>query len=187
MREIEIKLRASNLDSIEQQFKDKGWVFSDPIFQHDVVYSSVANNEAYDRLEKEGYIAIRIRYQNNKATLTLKKQLSSEMDNLEYESVVENPKNIHEILLALGWKPEVEVKKTRKKAKLGEYELCLDRVEGLGDYLEIEKLTDDDVDPTKVVAELYGILEPFGLSKEDEESKGYDTLMWQLKKKNKSN
>ena len=86
------------------------------------------------------------------------------------------------MLLVLGWKPEVEVKKTRKKAKMGEYELCLDRVENLGDYLEIEKLTEDNVDPVKVVAELYGILEPFGLSKKDEESRGYDTLMWKLKK-----
>lgn len=182
MREIEIKLRANNLDAIEQQFKEKGWIFSEPIFQHDVVYSSTTNNEAYDKLEKEGYIAIRIRYQNNKATLTLKKQLSSEMDNLEYESVVENPKDVHEMLLALGWKPEVEVKKTRKKAKMGEYELCLDRVENLGDYLEIEKLTDDNVDPQKVVTELYRILEPFGLSNKDEESMGYDTLMWRFNK-----
>ena len=183
MREIEIKLRANNLDAIEAQFKEKGWVFSDPIFQHDVVYSSMKNTKPYDQMEEEGYVAIRIRYQNNKATLTLKKQLSSEMDNLEYESIVENPKDVHEMLLVLGWKPEIEVKKTRKKAKMGEYELCLDRVENLGDYLEIEKLTEDNVDPVKVVAELYGILEPFGLSKKDEESRGYDTLMWQLKGK----
>lgn len=83
MREIEIKLRASNLDTIKQQFKEKGWIFSEPIFQHDVVYSSAKNTKPYDQMEEEGYIAIRIRYQNNTATLTLKKQLSSEMDNLE--------------------------------------------------------------------------------------------------------
>ena len=183
MREIEIKLRAKNLDAIEQQFRKKDWVFYEPIFQHDVVYSSVKNTKPYDQIEEEGYIAIRIRYQNNTATLTLKKQLSSEMDNLEYESKIENPKDVHEMLLALGWKPEVEVKKMRKKSKMGEYELCLDRVENLGDYLEIEKLTDDNVDPVKVVAELYGILEPFGLSNKDEESRGYDTLMYLLKNK----
>ena len=183
MREIEIKLRVNNLDVIEAQFKEKGWVFSEPVFQHDVVYSSVANTEAYDKIEKEGYIAIRIRYQDNKATLTLKKQLSNEMDNLEYESIVENPKDVHEMLLILGWKPEVEVKKARKKAKMGEYEICLDRVENLGDYLEIEKLTEDNADPVKVVAGLYGILEPFGLSKKDEESMGYDTLIWRFKNK----
>jgi adenylate cyclase class 2 len=108
------------------------------------------------------------------------------MDNLEYESVVENPKDVHEMLLVLGWKPEIEVKKHRKKAKMGAYELCLDRVENLGDYLEIEKLTEDTVDPAKVVSELYGMLELFGLSNKDEESRGYDTLMWQLNKKNES-
>lgn len=150
------------------------------------MYSSVKNTKPYDQIEEEGYIAIRIRYQNNTATLTLKKQLSSEMDNLEYESEIKNPKDVHEMLLVLGWKPEVEVKKTRKKAKMGEYELCLDKVENLGDYLEIEKLTDDNVDPVKVVEELYGILEPFGFSRKDEESKGYDTLVWEINKKHEA-
>ena len=84
MRETEIKLRVNNLDNIEQQFKEKDWVFSDPVFQHDVVYSFVKNTRPYDQMEEEGYVAIRIRYQDNRATLTLKKQLSSEMDNLEY-------------------------------------------------------------------------------------------------------
>lgn len=180
MREIEIKLKAINLNEIEEKLKQQGCVFSEPIFQHDVVYSSTQNTEAYDKIGGVGYVAIRIRYQDNKATLTLKKQQSHEMDNLEYESEVENPKDVHEMLLILGWKPEVEVKKTRKKGKLGEYEVCLDRVEKLGDYLELEKLTNDDVDPEKIRKEFLEILKPFGLSEKDEETSGYDTLMWKV-------
>src|SRR3989344_1524430 len=164
MREIEIKIKVNSLDDIEEKLKQQGCVFSEPIFQHDVVYSSAQNTESYDKIGGVGYVAIRIRYQDNKATLTLKKQQSHEMDNLEYESELENPKDVHEMLLILGWKPEVEVKKTRKKGKLGEYEICLDRVEKLGDYLELEKLTNDDVNPEEIRKEFLTILEPFGLS-----------------------
>ncbi len=178
MREIEIKLKAKNLDEIEEKLKQQGCVFSEPIIQHDVVYSSAQNTEPYDKIGGVGYIAIRIRYQNNNATLTLKKQQSHQMDNLEYESEIENPKNVHEMLLILGWKPEVQVKKTRRKGKLGEYEVCLDRVEGLGDYIELEQLTADDANPEEIKKEFLEILKPLGLSEEDEEVNGYDTLMW---------
>ena len=183
MREIEIKLKVNNLDEIEEKLKQQGCIFSEPIFQHDVVYSSIQNTEPYDKIGGVGYVAIRIRHQNNAVTLTLKKQQSHEMDNLEYESEIENPKDIHEMLLILGWKPEVEVKKTRKKGTLGEYEVCLDRVEKLGDYLELEKLTDDNIDAEEVRKEFLEILKPLGLSEKDEEKTGYDTLMWIFNKK----
>ena len=182
MREIEIKLKVNNLDEIEEKLKQQGCVFSEPVTQHDVVYSSVHNTEAYDKIGGVGYVAIRIRHQDNTVTLTLKKQQSHEMDNLEYESEIENPKDIHEMLFILGWKPEVEVKKTRKKGKLEQYEICLDRVEGLGDYIELEKLTNDNADPEEVRKEFLEILKPFGLSEKDEEKTGYDTLIWILNK-----
>ena len=102
MREIEIKIKVNSLDDIEEKLKQQGCVFSEPIFQHDVVYSSAQNTESYDKIGGVGYVAIRIRYQDNKATLTLKKQQSHEMDNLEYESELENPKDVHEMLLILG-------------------------------------------------------------------------------------
>ncbi|OGZ67867.1 MAG: hypothetical protein A3D35_00710 [Candidatus Staskawiczbacteria bacterium RIFCSPHIGHO2_02_FULL_34_9] len=186
MREIEIKLKAKNLDEIEEKLKQQGCVFSEPITQHDVVYSSVHNTKTYDQIGGVGYVAIRIRYQDDKTILTLKKQQSHKMDNLEYESEVKNPKDIHEMLLVLGWKPEVEVKKIRKKGKLGEYEICLDRVEELGDYIELEKLTDDNTDPEEIKKEFLQILQPFGLSEKDEEINGYDDLMWILNNRKSS-
>ncbi len=87
------------------------------------------------------------------------------------------------MLLILGWKPEVEVKKIRKKGKLGEYEICLDRVEKLGEYVELEKMTDDNANPDEVRKELFIALAPFSFSEKDEETKGYDTQMYQLKNK----
>lgn len=87
------------------------------------------------------------------------------------------------ILRLLGWHPEVEVRKKRKKGKIGEYEICLDDVEQLGTYVELEKLTHDDDDPIKVQEELLEVLEAIGVSRSNLEVRGYDTMIFQMRKK----
>ena len=182
MREIEIKLKVDNLEELEKKLADKGLVISKEINQHDIVYSRIDDTHEYTE-SYEGCIIVRIRNQNGVSILNLKKQLSGEMDNLEYETKVEDGEAMHRILLTLGWKPEVEVKKVRKKGKLGGYEICLDRVEQLGDFVELEKMTNDNADPEKIRYELFKELEKFGLTKDQEETKGYDTQIYLLKNK----
>lgn len=181
MREIEIKLKVKNSDELEKKLIEKGCIFSEPINQHDVVYSTGPETGARLTATTEGHLAIRIRREGDRAELNLKQQKSNEMDNIEWESLVENPGAIHNILGLLGWKPRLEVKKVRKKGKLGEYKICLDKVDKLGDFIELEKMTHDDDDPEKVRNELFKALEPFRLTRNDEETKGYDTQMYQLK------
>ena len=179
MREIEIKLRVENLEELEEKLKAKGLVISKEVFQHDVVYSR-ASDSFTDR-SKEGHTVIRIRRQGDVSILTLKYQKSGELDCLEYESEVKNPEEVNEMLRVLGWTPEIEVKKLRKKGKLGEYEICLDKVEGLGTFVELEKMAADDIDPEPVREELFKVLESFGLSRENNMIHGYDTQLYQLK------
>ena len=181
MREIEIKLRVNNLEELEQKLKKSGLAISKEINQRDVIYSSINDKNFADA--HEGHIALRIRNEGDISKITLKQQKSNEMDNIEYETDVKDVEVMHNILLLLGWKPLLEVKKKRKKGKLGEYEVCLDRVEQLGDFIEIEKLTSDNVDPEEVRDELFEELEKFGLTRDQEETKGYDTQIYLLKNK----
>jgi len=184
MREIEIKLRVNDLDEVEERLKQQGCVLSEPISQHDTIYSLPSKSIRGDFGDtKEGHIAVRLRKQSDDTIFNLKKQLTNEMDNIEYETKVEDGETMHQILQLLEWKPEVEVKKTRKKGKLGEYEICLDRVEELGNFIEIEKMTDDNADPEQARKELFEALKPFGLTEKDEETKGYDTQIYQLQNK----
>lgn len=182
-REIEIKLKVKDLGALEKQLIESGCVLSGQIRQEDVIYFQ-PNNEKDFTDAHEGHIAIRIRREGDIAKLTLKEQRSNEMDNIECETEIKNPEATHRMLEILGWKPAVEVKKFRKKGMLGEYEVCLDKVDELGDYIELEKMTKDDDNPGKVREELFRALEPFGLYRQDEETKGYDTLMYFLKNKN---
>ncbi len=181
MREIEVKLKAKNFNELEKKLKEKNCVLSEPINQHDVIYSLKNSTEEFESA-KEGDIIIRIRYLKDKAQLNLKQQRSSELDNLEYETEVSNPEETNKILETLGWYPIVEVKKIRRKGKLGGYEICLDQVEKLGTFVEFEKLTDDNADPEEVKNELFTELESLGLSRKDKETRGYDTQIYQLGK-----
>lgn len=182
MREIEIKLRVKNLEDIEKKLIESGLHIDKEISQHDTIYTNVKEYGGFENT-KTGNIVLRIRKEGNDSKVTLKQQRTNEMDNIEYETEVKDPNEIHQMFLLLGWIPEVEVKKVRKKGKLGEYEICLDRVERLGDFIELEKMTSDDADPEQVRRELFKALEPFGLTRSDEETKGYDTLIYNLENK----
>lgn len=179
MREIEIKLKVKDSEILEKKLQEAGCVLSEPIYQHDTNYSLKGSRNEFEK-SQEGDIIIRIRREKDRAELNLKQQKSGESDNIEYESEVKDPDAVHQILLLLNWYPSVEVKKVRRKGKMGDCEVCLDQVEELGNFMELEKLVSDDEDPEKVRDELFVILEDLGFSRSDEETRGYDTQIHQL-------
>jgi len=179
MREIEVKAKVKDFDAIERKLEEKGCVLSEPISQHDVIYSLKGSKNEFESAS-EGDVIMRIRKMKDKVELNLKQQRTSEGDNLEYETVVSDAEATHNILATLGWYPVIEVKKVRRKGRLGVFEVCLDQVEGLGAYIELEKLVNDDADPEEVRSEIFAELESFGISKSDENVKGYDTQLYDL-------
>jgi len=182
MREIEIKLRVKNFNELEQKLKERGCVLSEPISQHDTIYTLEGDSSNVAEA-REGGVVIRIRQMKDQAQINLKKQKTDGMmDSLEYESEVRDPVAMDQILRNIGWVPFVEVKKLRRKGKLGEYQICLDEVEQLGSFMELEALTRDEVDVSEVRESLFKELESLGLSRNDEVKKHYDTQIYELGK-----
>jgi adenylate cyclase class 2 len=181
MREIEIKLKAKDLGTIERKLGELGCALSAPIHQHDIIYSKDGDTSIWETM-KEDMVIVRIRRDDRGAIFTLKQQRTHEHDNIECETRIEDADAMHRALLLLGFVPGVEVRKTRRKGKLGEYEICLDQAEGLGDFVELERMVADDADPARISEEIYQKLESLGLSRADEEKRGYDTQMFQLRK-----
>jgi adenylate cyclase class 2 len=185
MHEIEIKLKVDDLGTLENNLASRGCALSDPIHQHDTVYSKAGDTSIWEGM-KEGYVVVRIRRDDKGALFTLKQQRTHELDNLEYETRIGDADVFHGALLLLGFVPEVDVKKVRRTGKLDGDEICLDKVEELGSFVELERLTDDNADPVQVAEELYKKLELLGLSRNSEEKRGYDTQLYQLHKKRSS-
>ncbi len=183
MREIEVKLKVNNLKELEDNLVNHGCVLSDPVVQRDVIYSYMGTKDEFRGKMKDGDIIFRIRYTSDSAILTLKKQRSYEMDNLEYETKVGSPEDMHNILMILNHIPAVEVTKSRRKGRFEGYEVCLDEVERLGSFVELEKLTNDDDDPELVIEDLLQKLEMLGLSRKDQVFTGYDSQIFALDNK----
>jgi adenylate cyclase class 2 len=182
MREIEIKFKAPDSAQILQHLQELGCVLSEPVTQHDTLYSYNGSTKEWDAVKgKVGQVVMRIRRQGNTAVFNLKQQLTSEMDNIETETEVGDADAINKILGIIGYTPQVEVKKTRQKCKYNGYEICVDTVEQLGSFVEVEKLTDDDADPLQVRGEIFKVAGLLGLSPSDEEALGYDTQIFQLR------
>ena len=110
------------------------------------------------------------------------KASSRSRDNHERETVVEDAKEVADMLERVGYSLGVRIRKTRKTAKYNDLEICLDEVDDLGTFIEVEKLANDEADVDAIQAELWNILSELGIDTKDRIHKGYDTLMHELLK-----
>jgi adenylate cyclase class 2 len=172
MREIEIKVRVRDEVSLLARLKEQVITLGDAVKQHDVVYAQPGykdNDPAANWL--------RIRTENDSRIIfTLKRSVVGHLDSIEHETAVESAAELEAIIKQLGFELYSDLTKIRRKGHLGDMELCLDEVPGLGTFIEAEKLMDDSADHDTVVAELWQVLTSLGLDKKDEEQLGYDVM-----------
>lgn len=178
MREIEIKARIENKDSLFDMLRKKGVELSEPATQRDQVFG-LPNVDGGDDTNGAPWLRIRTEIKGGKTTqiFTLKKSITNQMDSIEHETEIHDPVELAAIIGHLGFTPYSDLTKTRQKAKMDDIELCVDTVDGLGDFIEAEKLTEDDADYDIVAAELWQILEGFGVERSAHVTDGYDVLM----------
>ncbi|MDB4939594.1 MAG: putative Adenylyl cyclase CyaB [Candidatus Doudnabacteria bacterium] len=173
MREIEVKARLQDRNKTMKAIKALGCVFNEPIAQSDRIYML----PEYIGLATHQGNVLRIRVQNGKALFTLKRSITNELDCLEKELAVSDSAVMADIIDLLGYKEYAHVLKTRQKSKYKDYEICLDDVEGLGSFIEVEKLVEENIE-TQEQDKLFEFLAALGISKEDRVMQGYDTLVY---------
>ena len=175
MREIEIKVRISDKTAILTALTAQGVSMSEPLKQHDVVYSRPG---AIDDDPNECWL--RIRTENDTIhTFTLKRSVTSQQDSIEHEVIFDNSDEMQHIVTQLGYEIYSDLTKIRQKGHQGDYEFCVDELPELGSYLEIEKLCDESADIDAVRDELWAQLASLGITADSEETNGYDVLMRQ--------
>ena len=177
MREIEIKARISSVQSIVEQLTSQGMKVSDPVTQHDRVYG--LPGVVGDDENTAPWLRIRTETKGDttKHIFTLKRSVTNQMDSIEHETEVADEHELERIIEQLAFVSYTNLTKTRQKAHITDIEICVDTVEGLGTFIEAEKLTADDADYQAVVDELWVIFETLGITRGDEVTDGYDVLM----------
>lgn len=179
-KEIEVKLKVSDFEKLKDKLIQMGCVLSEPIFQDDITFVD-HNYGDYDNFQS-GKNILRIRKSNNKYIFTLKQPQKNEMDSIERETEITDPEEFKEALILMGYRKAVEVRKVRVKTKYKDYEICLDNVEDLGYFVEVEKIVDTG-DSELIQNELLEFLKTLGLNISERVFNGYDTLIY-IKNKN---
>lgn len=177
MREIEVKAHLRNKEAVMRTITERGCTFSDAVTQNDVVYvEKVGSLETF----LSNSIFVRIRETEEETIFTLKYHPDRTQNGsalampLEHEVTVSSKKELEEMLRLMGYHEALRITKTRQRAHLNEYEICIDDVDGLGSFIEIEKLAEHDDDVAPVSAELTTLLVSLGIPKEDIGVKRYD-------------
>lgn len=84
----------------------------------------------------------------------------------EYETAVGDFDTARSILLALGYHAAFTVKKTRRSFTRGAQTVCLDEVDGLGHYIELEQLLEDGASRENAITSLLALLDTLSLSRD---------------------
>ncbi len=172
MREIEVKAKVDNFDGLLAKLLSFGCKFSQPIIQKDVIFIPKGMDIPVDL----GVNVMRIREQNGKYIFTLKQSVLNQLDCVEKEVEIDDPKTMIEIFGLLGFVQCSAVNKTRQTTKYQDYEICLDSVESLGNFIEVEKITNEE-DSESSQKELFDFLLQLGVSPSDRVFDGYDVLI----------
>ena len=96
----------------------------------------------------------------------------------EYESEISDLKQLKNIFRALNMKKLVTVEKTRKIWVYEDYEIAVDSIDGLGDFVEIEyKGKPTKVKPKVIVGEMVNFLKKFNPGKISRNYQGYAFML----------
>jgi len=137
MLEVEVKVRV-NLKQIKEKLERIKATFIKEVEQEDTYFRHPCWNFK-DRDE-----ALRIRKEENIFLLTYKGPRLDRDTKTREEVQLQVEPDMFELLKELGFS---ELKKVRKKRRFYQWkslEVCLDKVEGLGDFLEIEGKSRED-------------------------------------------
>lgn len=173
MREIEVKVRLSDVAAVRSQLEDLGCSWSAPIAQSDRVFFARGD----DPLKaKTGRVVLRIREEAGSIKLGAKKHLSGELDCIEHEIAISASREATSIIEMLGFVETVSVLKSRQQSNCFGFNFCLDVVEGLGEFLEVEALVVEN-GGNDVQSNIAKLLERIGLNSSEHVTIGYDTLL----------
>lgn len=158
MLEIEIKAWCDNRNEVINRIVSLGGVMFKRVRERDIYYSHPCRDFA------ETDEALRIRIEDNTYTLTYKgpKLGKRSKSRFEEEVLFNELSAMKSILNEIGFVEVDNVVKVRDIYILNNVEICVDRVDGVGDFVELEKMGGDR---ESTESELFALAEELGLKR----------------------
>jgi len=177
-REIEIQVKIENSTNL-LSFLDSDAQFQKESHQVDTYYCPSHRDFLSVRPVKEW---LRLRDSNGKYTINYKDWQygpdgKSHYCN-EYETPVESLEQLQKILGALDFKPIVTVDKLRKTWRHQNYEIVVDSIKNLGDFVEIEYKGEETLStPAQITEEMINFLKKLNVGEIERNYVGYPFML----------
>lgn len=161
--EIEIQVKVEHGGAL-QEFLEKNAKFISERRQIDTYFTPAHRNFIERRPVKEW---LRLRNAEGAHSLNYKSFHYDENGKSlycdEHETILQDGECVQNIFAALDFRPVATVDKVRKSWKYRDYEIAIDSVKDLGDFVEVEYCGSDvQADPKKIKSEMLAFLKEIG-------------------------
>ena len=175
--EVEVRAKINSFDEIKKALEKIGASFEKSENQTDGIFGAKKFLDAEHKIVEGGIVA-RIREVNGKRILEFK-EILREKGGIELSCEVPTIEMAEKMLKKLDFEEAFTVKKSRETYSYNDFSICLDEVEQLGNFIEVEKIIDseDKIDGTrKECLDLLNVLSPGA----EVENRKYGDLMQDL-------
>ena len=178
MIEVETKLKIDHIEHIEDRIKKLKVEYKGEKTEIDLYF------DHSDIQILSGGGAFRVRDADGKYRLTYKgpKKDNETTSRPEFEIRIESAMEMIKILDELGFYDIFEVKKLRKTYLLKDLIITLDKVDELGEFIEVEGKASNDEDFKKKKDEIFKLLKKLGLSTEEISQRSYLEMLLDKKR-----
>jgi len=178
MKEVEIRAKVSDFESIKNKLDELGSKLIETKNQIDRVFG----HEMFlddNHLIVEGGLSARIRETDNSKSLEFK-EIVRMGGGLEIQSKLHEVEDGLKFLDKLNFEEAFIVAKFREVYKYKDFKICLDKVEKLGDFMEIERMVHSSEDEEQARQECLDLLKVLAPTAELIHKK-YGDMMQELK------
>ncbi|MCQ2473551.1 MAG: class IV adenylate cyclase [Saccharofermentans sp.] len=187
MIEVEVKLKIDSAESIEKKLIELGFKKGQTLQEIDYYYNGVdrdfrASGEALrlrlvESLDGSAVVADRPGEPLIQMTYKGPKLDNVSMSRVEHQVNIDNFETMLSILSSLGYKPVEPVIKLRRELFSEEICACVDTVDGLGGYLELEIMADEESQRENALDKISVVLKQLGYSISDTTTTSYLSML----------
>ena len=177
---MEVELRVRIEEDIEPKLLEMNAKKESSSFQMDEYFKF--------SLDVDRKLVIRIRKKDNGSSLLTFKGSSKHEEDIawqEWETKIEDEEVLKKLLLSNGLEKVVCIEKNRQTYKLDNFEINIDKIKGLGSFVEVELISDDAINAKKRIEEL--LSQKLGVPLKNVITQGYVPLMIEANKSNNFN
>jgi adenylate cyclase class 2 len=174
--EVEIRYQLkdeADITRVRNALIANSWVLGNPIKQEDTYFCD-ANLKNTGKTKDSQYV-LRVRQTVGGAKLTYKSfDGSTDGSWIEIESSISDPEAVQLMLSKIGLAEYMRIIKIRESSQVGDVEVNLDKIEGLGVFIEMEVMSQDVQAGRDLLRDL---AESLGIPRSQTVTEGYVQLM----------